>query len=72
MNVASAQLAGAPSELTRVYADGAPAPGFALADLLRILSEQRRVILGARARGLSLGMLASLRRTLFFRATELL
>ncbi len=71
-NVAGAQLAGSAPDSTRVYADGAPAPGFELADILRILSEQRRIILGAGVIGLILGIIASLVMTPLYRASTLL
>lgn len=71
-NVNSAQMAGSAADSTRVYADGAPAPGFELADILRILSEQRRIILGAGVIGLILGIIASLVMTPLYRATALL
>ena len=72
MNGPSATLAAAPADITRVYADGAPTPGFELADVLRILSEQRRIILGVGALGLILGIIASLLMTPLFRASALL
>ena len=49
-----------------------PSSGFELGDVLRILSEHRRIILGAGALGLILGIIASLLMTPLYRATALL
>jgi capsular exopolysaccharide synthesis family protein len=46
--------------------------GFELGDILRILSEQRRIILGAGIIGLILGIVASLLMTPMYRSTALL
>ena len=59
---------------THALGPGAPAlaPGFELADVMRILSERRRIILGAGVIGLVLGIVGALLMTPLFRASAIL
>ncbi|MFM6933008.1 MAG: GumC family protein [Novosphingobium sp.] len=70
MNSPTMSAAGAP-QITPLE-NPVQAHGFELGDILRILSEQRRIILGAGIIGLILGIAASLLMTPMYRSTALL